>query len=124
MRTSSAARDSEPDGKFSVPVDECIASLAELSIWTIVSHCLAAARMVENRVLPGDEPESVLVLPFVDCDGYQPAFLDLLEQGFRDGQIDSATMDCTYGLMRFGDGRGDNAASGWRFEPQALPVVH
>lgn len=40
-------------------------------------------------------------------------FLDLLEQAYLEGQIDGATVDLAYELMRSAGGQGDCSFSGW-----------
>jgi len=45
--------------------------LGELSAWTPVADVMVAARIVESRTIPGDEPESVLLMPLEHA---EPAF--------------------------------------------------
>ena len=42
--------------------------LGELSAWTSVADVMVAARIIEARTLPGDEPESFLVMPLEHTD--------------------------------------------------------
>lgn len=62
------------------------AVIAELSVWTSVHDCFAAARSIERRSLPGDTPSSQLILSYDDGDAYEALCihcLGWLMKGFR-----------------------------------------
>src|SRR5262245_66064928 len=68
------------------PEERCLQVIAELSVWTSVDDCLAAARIVEGRCLPDDSPSEKLIIPFLDDDTYEAvllAFLVFLVTSFR-----------------------------------------
>ena len=68
------------------PEERCLQVTAELSVWTSVDDCLAAARIVEGRCLPDDSPSEQLIIPFPDDDAYEAVllmFLAFLVRSFR-----------------------------------------
>ena len=69
-----------------LPRAACVDALAELSAWTSVQSIGAAARMLEQRALPGDEPAPSLLMPFDDLLNFKEIFGQLLDwfiEGYR-----------------------------------------
>ena len=56
------------------PIVSSAEILGELSAWTSVSDIMVAARIIEDRTVPGDQPESALVLPL---EHEEPAFEEI-----------------------------------------------
>ncbi|WP_427913946.1 hypothetical protein ACPWT1_03020 [Ramlibacter sp. MMS24-I3-19] len=52
----------------------CAATLGELAAWTSVADLLAAARILEGRTLPEDQPSDTLCMPLEHDEG---AFRDI-----------------------------------------------
>lgn len=68
------------------PASRSAEILGELSAWTSIADIMVAARILEGRTAPGDQPESVLLMPFEHA---EPAFeqiftvlLGFLMQGY------------------------------------------
>jgi hypothetical protein len=79
-----AEADTDEDLYF--PGQHCESLFSELSLWTSVEDCLAAARYIENRALPGDLVDSRLVIPFVDDETFEAVpsrFLQWLIASYR-----------------------------------------
>jgi hypothetical protein len=61
------------------PPKHCIECFAELSTWTSVEDCLAAARNIEGRALQTDVFDGRLITPFIDSDVFQAVYVKCLE---------------------------------------------
>lgn len=96
------------------PEDDCRRILSELSVWTSVDDCLAAARWLENRSEPEDSVSPALVVPYPDEERFETVFihcLNFLIKGFQtppikvrlatlvDPQISSRTSDKLLGVQ-------------------------
>ncbi|WP_263351352.1 hypothetical protein [Acidicapsa acidisoli] len=53
------------------PIDHCERLFSELSLWTSVQDCLAAARCLEKRPTRDDVFSPKLIVPFLDSDLFQ-----------------------------------------------------
>jgi len=68
------------------PESKCLEIFAELSVWTSVDDCLAAARAIEGRSSPEDMLSAELIIPYPDDDGFETVLLkgfEWLIQRFR-----------------------------------------
>lgn len=68
------------------PEAACVAALGELSVWTSVQSIGAAARMLEQRTSPNDQPSQILLMPFDDLLNFEWIFVQLLAwfiEGYR-----------------------------------------
>jgi hypothetical protein len=61
------------------PRKVCAAALGELSAWTSVQAILAATRIIEGREAPGDQPSTVLLMPFEDVLNFESVFMQLVD---------------------------------------------
>ena len=81
--------------RSSFPDDQCLKIVAELSVWTSVDHCLAAARWIEQRPQAEDQPSGRLVVPYPDDDGYEAVFVHCLDWWFAAwNRSPGVTCDC------------------------------
>ena len=60
------------------PEEACTRIFAEMSVWISVDDCLAAARFIERRPSPTDDPSRKLIIPFPDNDEFQTIFIQCL----------------------------------------------
>jgi len=77
---------SEEDWRALFPENACLATIAELSVWTSVGDCLIAARWIEERSSPGDAPSDRLIIPYPDDQEFEVVFTQCLHwliQSFR-----------------------------------------
>lgn len=51
------------------PEARSVEILGELSAWTSVADVMVAARIIEARTVPGDQPESLLIMPLEHLGG-------------------------------------------------------
>ena len=56
------------------PEARSVEILGELSAWTSVADVMVAARIIEARTVPGDQPESVLIMPL---EHLEPPFAEI-----------------------------------------------
>jgi hypothetical protein len=61
------------------PNEDCRRIISELSVWTSVEDCLAAARFLEERSIPEDSLSFRLIVPFPDADEYQQVLVQCME---------------------------------------------
>lgn len=61
------------------PEARCLSVFSELSAWTSVGDCLAAARFLEGRFLPDDKPAIQLIVPFPDEGAYEAVFIRFMD---------------------------------------------
>ena len=61
------------------PEEHCRSCFSELSLWTSVGDCLAAARFIEKRPLKRDNFDSRLVTPFIDDEGFHLVFTQCMD---------------------------------------------
>lgn len=61
------------------PENECLAVIAELSVWTSVGDCLTAARWIEGRSRAEDGLSRTLVIPYPDDSQYEAVLVQCLD---------------------------------------------
>jgi hypothetical protein len=78
---------SEEHWRERFPEDECLKVVAELSIWTSVDDCLAAARWLEERSLPEDTLSEKLVVPYPDDPEFEVVFVQCIQWLIRSFRV-------------------------------------
>ena len=69
------------------PDADCQRILSQLSFWTNVDDCLAAARFLEDRSLPEDSLSYNLVMPYVDSDQFEGVFKECLHHFIKGFEV-------------------------------------
>lgn len=83
------------------PRAACVDALGELSAWTSVQSVGAAARMLEQRSQPGDEPAPILIMPFDDLLNFEEIFCWLLDWFIEGYRVPSAKVSLARSLDPF-----------------------
>lgn len=60
------------------PEDFCISTIAELNSWTSVQTIASAARIIENRCIEDDDPQSLLIMPIDERLNFEWVFTKVL----------------------------------------------
>jgi hypothetical protein len=69
------------------PEDACLEISAELSVWTSIDDCLAAARFLEGRTQPTDTLSRQLIVPFLDDQDFETVFVQCLDWLIRSYRV-------------------------------------
>lgn len=60
------------------PTDFCISAVAELNSWTPVQAIASASRIIENRCIENDDPQSLLIMPIDERLHFERVFFEVL----------------------------------------------
>lgn len=81
------------------PIARSAEILGELSAWTSVTDIMVAARIIEERTVPGDKPDSALVLPLEHAEpAFEQIFVILLRyliEGYVVSIPESCSLSCS-----------------------------